>query len=779
MITADLISYIKKQKEKNIPKTLIFSKLLKAGWLEEDINEGFEKVDRDEKQKSSISIPEQEIIPKDTASTNDKYREPFEGDPLAKTEIPVFVKPVLNTTVEPEKPNLVIPETKTEIVVENTLPQVNKEEVISSENFVSEVQKEPEQSIVVQDLELPKGFEEKVVNEKNQPENIFSKEVSLLDLGVVLKEDNREEVKKDYSNVLIPKTVPVKQAEEPAFVLEKKEEIKIEPKEIILPQTETKEEVVGAFGNTNIVLNNSLELSEIKNAAEETKKDYSMDNLPKIASMNTLSQDLQKIQAEGVSTVNTEERKAKIFTVLKWAFGVLVLAGLGFGGFMVYKGDIRLNIPFIKKDPRVLILENSKILSSLKSYKSDTTVLISTPSIASLTASLMSGEENKSIDKDTISIDSMGKVNQDGDMFMSENNVLIKSTVLQNFIKTDIRNDGQNLYVNIPDLTYLLKEKAPYSSVVKMNEQESMSVSKMFEGELGLFLGRLNIYQLLAKGVSSFIDKNTIGSYEDLISKVEITEKGVDSIKGVDTYRYSINPDKELFKKLLVNITDKFILNQNEEDRIKMTEIVSSAFVKSFDVWVGKSDNTIYQYEIVLDIPLSKILSFEDKSIGDNQVSISWKTTYHDFNERNEIIIPDSFISTKDFIKNTKVKTIKEQVNALPALSDDLRKIEKTFGLRSNTTGSCMSPVSGSLFSPVGHLKTATIPVGQISSALNNILSLTSGQGICFSDLKSWSMTVPLSEDYTAGNPFDSYYCVDSTGMRKEVSVPTKGPVCE
>lgn len=784
MITADLISYIKKQKEKNIPKALIFSKLLKAGWIEEDIDEGFEKVEKENSPKVLSAQEKTEEKPKDINSLSDKYREPFEGDPIAKTEIPTSLKPILNTEIK---------KTEKDTLAEGSGVIFPKEENIKKEEtqkiipvFFAEAEKEKE----IQPVQVFTENKKEVVVEKK--EDVSLPDVYELELpaGVDQKQNKTED--KDYSGVLIPKAVPVKETVENIVaedILAKEEQSPVleNPKELNLGEDvkktiDIKEEGLfekGSFVAPDVFVNNGITKEDIQTANEEMKKDYSMENLPKIASVNTLSQDLQKMQEQGISTVDPVKRKETIFKVLKWIAGASVFVGLAFAGWLIYRGDIRINIPFIKKDPRALILENSKILSSLESYKSDTSVEIQMPSIASLTASLISGEENKSLDKDSISLNSVGKVNQDSGAFMSENNVLVKSTIMQNFINTNIKNDGQNLYVNIPDLTYLLKEKSPYPSIVKMNEQESLSVSKLFEGELGLFLGRLNVYQLLAKGVSSFIDKDSIGSYDDLISKVEITEKGMENIKGVDTYRYSVNPDKELFKKLLLNITDKFILNQNEEDRTKMLEIVSSAFVKSFDVWVGKSDNTIYQYEIVLDIPLSKILSFEDRSIGDNQISIAWKTTYFDFNKRNEIIIPDSYISTKDFIRNSKVKTIKEQLNNFGPLADDLRKVEKTFGLKINKEGSCMNPVSGSLFSPLGHLKTATIPMGQISSSLNNVLSLTSGQGLCFSDLKSWSLTVPLSEDYTSGNSFELYYCVDSTGMKKEVSSPTKGPVCE
>ena len=55
MITNDLIEYIKKQIAKNIPESLIISKLTQIGWRLEDVIEGLEK------SKSVVIVPPVEI----------------------------------------------------------------------------------------------------------------------------------------------------------------------------------------------------------------------------------------------------------------------------------------------------------------------------------------------------------------------------------------------------------------------------------------------------------------------------------------------------------------------------------------------------------------------------------------------------------------------------------------------------------------------------------------------------------------------------------------------
>jgi len=44
MITEDLIEYIKNQTANNVPKELIISRLIQAGWYKEDVEEGINKV---------------------------------------------------------------------------------------------------------------------------------------------------------------------------------------------------------------------------------------------------------------------------------------------------------------------------------------------------------------------------------------------------------------------------------------------------------------------------------------------------------------------------------------------------------------------------------------------------------------------------------------------------------------------------------------------------------------------------------------------------------------
>jgi hypothetical protein len=296
-------------------------------------------------------------------------------------------------------------------------------------------------------------------------------------------------------------------------------------------------------------------------------------------------------------------------------------------------------------------------------------------------------------------------------------------------------------------------------------------------------LNKINLFKILSNGIPSYINTETMSVYDEFINSVKIIEKGQESIKGIDTYHYSINAERPLIKKLLSKILGVYITNLATEDQDKLDQILGSATVESFEVWVGKGDNNIYQTNIVLNVPLSKILSFEDKSIGDNQVKFAWKTTYYDFNISNDIIIPETSTPVTDFIKTIKETKIKNDVSTIKQLATNLFNVEGVFGKSSNPTGSCMSPVSGSLFSPLGHTKVATTAVSSISELLNKVLKITNNEGFCYSTPKAWSFTIPVSDNYDIANipvgGYQSFFCIDNTGSTKNIITPPKGVVCE
>ena len=156
--------------------------------------------------------------------------------------------------------------------------------------------------------------------------------------------------------------------------------------------------------------------------------------------------------------------------------------------------------------------------------------------------------------------------------------------------------------------------------------------------------------------------------------------------------------------------------------------------------------------------------------------------TYFYFNLPNDILIPNDYTEIAEFVKSTKIENVKNKAKDFVVLAENLKKVEKKYGVKSNPQGSCMEPVSGSLFSPTGHSKSTVLPVSEISSFLNYVLGLTKGRGSCYSTTTDWSFAIPLTDNYedvATSEDFDRYYCVDSKGGDIEITSLPKGTICE
>lgn len=854
MITADLISYIRKQQDNNISRDLILVKLATTGWHIEDINEGFDKVaeirERENRLYSENNKKEtenDEEFDRENMSLADRYREPIDLDaePLAKKEIPAGVKK--KEVIEPQKDDSISfannnidfdqgfkfqgfeekqveAETLTDEVVSNKeepqttpdslseteevkniaelvempseindfIPTLNnnintQSSEIENKNIITETSFTPTNDPVlvptteaIPEIETGPVAEEATTQPIFTPENISSpdldsgKENEKLEIKNIIVEKSEDSLvepilsanaitpPKDTSKVWLPKNIPVKEIEAP----DEEEE-------------------------NDIVVQNQ-ELPEITQSKliekEEEYKSYKIETLPKIAPLSTYPKDvLNALSQREKEKANTPLVKKSINKRLLKLIAIILGAAILVGGvtwaFATNKINLEnINIPFINKDPRSLILNNSKILNSLNFYKTETTLEIATPSFANISAGLLTGEAVSSLDKDNLVLNSTSTVARKENYLASDNTVVVKGSIFQDIINARIHNDGEYLYLNFPDLSNILKESAPLFGSVKINEQEFYLVPSLFGPKTEKVLSKLNLYKLLSGGISSYVDQSMLGDYDNLIQKVQITKRGQELIKGVETNHYSINPDKELFKNLLTKTTEIFSNDLSEIDKENVGLLIGSSNVSSFDVWIGKGDNTIYQYSVVLEIPMTKILGFEDKSVGNNTMSVSLKVTYFDFNKEEAILIPTDYTGIEEFVKNTKIENVKNKVREFTNLANNLQKVEKKFGVKSNLKGSCMSPVSGSLFSPTGHAKTAVLPVSEISSFLNYTLGLTKGMGSCYSTTTDWSLAIPLVDNYdniATSESYDTFYCIDSKGADIEISALPSGVSCE
>lgn len=443
-------------------------------------------------------------------------------------------------------------------------------------------------------------------------------------------------------------------------------------------------------------------------------------------------------------------------------FLIIVLVAGGFT-FAFMKGYIKLSnidIPFIKKDPKVLLLNNSNKLSSLKSYKTETNINISSPTFANITSGLITGEEVSSIDKDFVSIQSLSMMNQNGNFIDSENSITLKSSILGDAINTNIKNNGSNIFIGIPDLSQIMGSSAPNQEVVSFKDGEFDQIIPLMPSLLAERVGQIDMYKILSEGISSYITDSGTIAYEDFVNNTSVIEKEPEIIRGMETYHYDINANKQITKKLLKDISSKFFVSTlSDYDKAKLDEILGSINVTSLEVWVGKNDDNIYQYKINLSVPLSQILGLEDSGIGNSEVKLDWTTTYYDFDIVNQITMPQDFITVGDFIKSSNDLKLKSEIRTLSLLASTLKNSLGSFGKSSNKSGSCIKPDSGSLFSPLGHAPSVSFVVGDIANIMNLILLKTNDTGSCYSNPTAWAVSFPLEREV------GSYFCLDNTGV--------------
>ncbi len=507
-----------------------------------------------------------------------------------------------------------------------------------------------------------------------------------------------------------------------------------------------------------------------------TKKPSHID-LPKAVVFTTST---QNIPVPNNIKIVPKKRMSKYVEIIIIILIITIICGGAV--YAVNKGFIKANLSFIKKDPKVLFLNSQNKIINLEYYKVDNEVNISFPSLANITNGLINNESVKSDDRDKIAIKSTGSIDKKNKSNLSESLVTINSSFFKNEIVTDIKSDGLNLYINIPDLSQILNKNVPKVGLVSVPINKVNTYLKEFPEVVTNRTKMFNFSKILNNNISDSSD-NIPSLIKDYIHEAEFVEKVEEKIKGINTYHYEINASQQLNKRLLANLTKVFMRGDaTGEDLKSMDALFGSIKIDSLEFWVGKNDDIIYQYRLVLSIPLSKIIGFEDKGISGEDVEFDFKRTYYDFNVPNKIEVPTNAMPIIDFINNIHEANLKSEVSSLKSSARLLLSSEGSFGKQSNLSGSCLNPTTGSFFSPVGHSKTSNEAIARISETLNSVLTTTKGMGLCYANSKAWAFAIPLSDNYQSlsdMNQPQSYFCVDSIGSEEVIDSPIKNPKCK
>lgn len=731
MITEDLVSYIKSQLEKNVSKDIIFSELSGVGWRNSDIEEGFLSVEKTIIDPTpSVSTVDISTAKEETEKKVDLYREMPEENIVESPK--AYVAPVVegalfnNTSDATEKVEEKVKPAKI------WTPTTVQAKVVEIEPVIEVKKPEPE----------PEP-EQKQEQEKEE-EIVFSKETTI--------EPYRLEVK----------------AEE--------QEITTSQGEELLPSINK-----NRFEISTLDVPSKPRLINVKPETAPVVERKMSDMIQKNAMIASYSHDVQEVLAakkeeEEIAVPRKKKSFIKIGIII---FVVSLIAGMIFafveGYIKIPWSNINLNI--VKKDPKTIMLHTPLNISKLKSYKVETNISISSPSLSNITTGLSSGDAVTSKDRDFVSIKVSGSVNN-VDSKQAHNYLLdFESSILENDIKSNLKYNGEDLYVSVPDLNTVLGDNAPDPATVSLKLNQIDLVVPEFSPEVQNKIKELDIYNIISGEIPLYVKNQVASILEEFISKLEYVKKEDEKIRGVDTYHYQLISDHASTKKLLTDLSNLFIIKITQEQRKNLDEAIGASSVGSFDVWIGQNNDNLYQIKFTLNTPLSRVLNLNDSGIADNEVKLDWTTTFYDIDTPNDITLPNTEVNMDEFIKNIKNKKIKNIISSFKPETIMFKNAVGSFGSKSNPTGSCINPNPGSIFSPKGHVKGADGSVSSISATMNSLLSVTNGALSCYSTSKAWALSAPLFT--TTDGLTSNFYCADSTGSVTTLQAPITGPVCK
>ncbi len=509
----------------------------------------------------------------------------------------------------------------------------------------------------------------------------------------------------------------------------------------------------------------------VSNFSEPRTPSKIVDNLPKGAILHSYQQALSSMTEANRALSNRTKntlRKVLVAVVI-----IIVLGGITFAFTQGYIKLPSINIPFIKKDPKLLLQKAPMVLDGLKSYKIETTAVISMPLVADITSGLWSGQSVSSLDRDFISLSAKGIVNNIKPTPVFDYQATIQSSLLPDTLVADLKYAEGTSFVTIPDLSSVLGPNAPDASVVSLPEMSFDSLATFLPTFMQNIIRKVNADKFLSTIVPSYVSSEIASILKDFVISGDIVEKEPEDIRGELAYHYELVASRQATKEFLQKFVAAFTINISAEEKANLDSKLGSITMDSFEIWIGKNDSNIHQYKFTLTAPLSKVIGLEDKGIAGSDVSLSFQTSYYDFDVPNIVILPTSSISLNDFAMRIHDMKIKNSISSFKSIAGNLRNNLGNYGKRSNPTGSCTNPNLGSLFSPVGHTKGASASVGAIAGLMTELLTTTNGALSCYSTPGAWALSAPLASD-----PAQSF-CADSTGAILTLASPLAGTVCK
>jgi hypothetical protein len=490
------------------------------------------------------------------------------------------------------------------------------------------------------------------------------------------------------------------------------------------------------------------------------------------AMLSTYASALSSVQQvkEKVST----KKKSSFTPWLILFFVVFAIGGIAYANFAGYVKIPFLNsVSIIKKDPKAILLGAPATLNALKSYKTETNITLSFPSLADISNELSSGEPTNGTVRDSISVHVPGMIDKSNSLKPQYNYMAtITSTLLKDGLVTKFVYDGKTSFVTVPSLSQILGDNAPASTIVSVPNGQFGLIVPVLRQDIKDLIATFDTNNIISNGLSANLSTQVGQAIRTFIASADIVSKDDTMINGASTYHYQVNANTDNVRHLIGSLSDTFLTRLPTDKKVATNDVLGGVRVDAFEFWVGKSDNTIYQYKMTLSIPLSKVIGIEDKGIVGNVVTLSSQTRFYDINVPNTIVMPQTTVPIEEYAKRITDMKIKNASLAFKTSAQNFRNTLGNYG-KGNVTGSCTKPVSGSLFSPVSHSKAATLVVGDIATDINTIIDFEGDTAVCYSSPSAWAIALPLASD------LNTTYCTDSAGVTTTLATPLAGTVCK
>jgi hypothetical protein len=292
-------------------------------------------------------------------------------------------------------------------------------------------------------------------------------------------------------------------------------------------------------------------------------------------------------------------------------------------------------------------------------YKVDHSINISMPKLKKMTSGLTNSGTAQSIDKDYVSVDAKEIIRQSGYDPLLEYNVKIKSSLIENDIKVNIKSGGSEAisFVTLYDPKSLNRD----AITISVPDGKLETLTSLLPSDIKNIVSKINVLYLFLENDPFFTSGDLIDPYMNFIDSSMVIPKGLAFIHNTPTYHYKLYVGKQATKTFLSKLTGMYVMNSNPDEMKKVDEAIGATKLDSLEVWIGTKDGRIHQYKASLVIPISKILGGGGKNIYDSEVKIDLQSTYYDFDIINNIEFPKDAIPLDDFINvtnDTKVKSI-------------------------------------------------------------------------------------------------------------------------